>query len=188
MLAGSLNVSQAVVARVTKTTSLSTLASILRLADRAANAKPVIAELAERIARWFVLIILLIAGLVAVSGLAVGNQSWLSTVIAVFVVTCPCALSLATPLALTAGANAMIRQGVCVAQHHAIETMAAIQTVLFDKTGTLTTGDLGVKSITILATCQSTNAQRLLRRSNNSRPTPSATPLSEVSGTRQYRR
>jgi Cu2+-exporting ATPase len=151
VIAGSINVEQLVTIRVSQSGDKTLLSSIQRLADRAAMEKPRITQFAEAIAGWFIAAVLLIALLSLVSGFIGGNPDWLTTTIAILIVSCPCALSLATPLALSAGSNAMIEKGLFVARQHALETLARVDHVVFDKTGTLTRGDLSLVRIQALA-------------------------------------
>ncbi len=116
------------------------LSSIVRLLDRAQSEKPRIALLADRVAAWFVLALLVLAA-------AVFGWWWLHRpedafwiMLSVLVVTCPCALSLATPAALTAATGRLTRMGVLTTRGHALETLARATHMIFDKTGTLTYG------------------------------------------------
>lgn len=118
----------------------STLATIVRLLERAQRERPPIARAADRIAGWFVLGILVLAVIVAGAWLLVDPSRAFSAVLAVLVVTCPCALSLATPVAVAAATTRLARDGVLVARADAIERLAAIDSIVFDKTGTLTEG------------------------------------------------
>ena len=151
VLAGSINIEQATLVRVTATPDNTIISSILRLAERASSGKPGITMFAERIAKWFVLGIILLALGVAITGILRGDPDWLPITIAVLVVTCPCALSLATPLALAAGANGLINQGVFIASNNALETLNKVDHFMMDKTGTLTMGVLQLEHIRMLA-------------------------------------
>jgi len=151
VIAGSINVEQVVTIRVSQSGDKTVLSSIQRLADRAAMEKPRITQIAEAVAGWFIAAVLLVALLSLASGFIGGNPDWLATTIAILIVSCPCALSLATPLALSAGSNAMIEKGLFVARQHALETLARVNHVVFDKTGTLTNGELGLVRIRALA-------------------------------------
>lgn len=151
VIAGSINVDQAVSIRVSQSGNETVLSSIQRLADKAAMEKPRITQIAEATAGWFIAAVLLVALVLAVSGIVGDNPDWLATTIAVLIVSCPCALSLATPLALSAGSNAMIEKGLFVARQHALETLARVDHVVFDKTGTLTDGNLSLVQVQALA-------------------------------------
>ena len=108
--------------------------------ERAAAEKPKIVVVADRIASYFVATLLVVAILVAVGWYIVDPSKALWITVSVLVVTCPCALSLATPIALTVAAGALAKDGLLVTRGHAIETLARATHFVFDKTGTLTTG------------------------------------------------
>ncbi|MGL6047686.1 MAG: heavy metal translocating P-type ATPase, partial [Vogesella sp.] len=127
--------------RLSRTGSDTRLAGIVRLMDQALAEKPRLAELADRYAVWFVTILLLAAAATYIGWSLVGSQEhalWVT--VAVLVVSCPCALSLATPAALTAATGHMAQLGILTTRGHALETLARISDVVFDKTGTLTHG------------------------------------------------
>ncbi|MFZ2387930.1 MAG: heavy metal translocating P-type ATPase, partial [Polaromonas sp.] len=138
VIAGSHNLSSAVVVRVEHTGSETRFAQIVALMESASTSKPQLAQLADRIAKPFLIFVLVAAG-------GAGAYWWshdpghaLMVAVAVLIVTCPCALSLATPAAMLASAGALARRGVLVRRLQALETLAAVNTVVFDKTGTLT--------------------------------------------------
>jgi len=137
---GSVNAGNPVWVRVLRTSADSTLSTIERLIERAALDKPAIAMIADRVAAWFVLALLLFAAAVAFAWWQVDPSRVLPIAIAVLVVSCPCALSLATPAALAAATGAVTRRGILVTSGRALETIAGCTDVVFDKTGTLTTG------------------------------------------------
>jgi len=118
------------------------LAAIQRLLDRAQHEKPAIARLADRAAAWFVAALLLLAAAVYLWWSMHAPERAFEVVLAMLVVTCPCALSLATPAAMTAATGALTRLGLLITRGHALETLARASHVLFDKTGTLTEGRL----------------------------------------------
>ena len=137
---GSVNIGSPLTVRVERVGESTRLASIQRLMERAAAEKPKIVETADRIAARFVGALLILA---VVAG---GLWWWLDpsralwVFVAVLVVSCPCALSLATPAALTVATGALSRHGVLVTRGHAIEALARATHFVFDKTGTLTEG------------------------------------------------
>lgn len=150
-IAGSVNGDQPVQVSVGNSSSQNTLDSIRRLVDRGLERKPASAQLADQIARYFVIGILLIAFFTASYWLAVGNEDWLSSTIAVLIVTCPCALALATPVALAVGAGKFVESGILPLRMDALEPLAHADTIAFDKTGTLTTGRPGVINVEVSA-------------------------------------
>lgn len=148
---GAVNISQPVVLRVEKVAKDSTLSALVRLIERAGQGKPKISQWADRVAAGFVGALLLLAlSVLAFWGWHDASRAW-PIAIAVLVVSCPCALSLATPSALAAATDRLLRQGVLVMQPHVLETLHRATHVVFDKTGTLTEGKPGLSQLTMLA-------------------------------------
>ena len=139
---GSINAESPLVVLVEQVGEGTRLSAIINLMERAAAEKPRIVELADRIAGYFVAVLLVIALGVALGWYLVDPSKALWITVSVLVVTCPCALSLATPIALTVSAGALARDGLLVTRGHAIETLARATHFVFDKTGTLTTGHM----------------------------------------------
>jgi len=140
VIAGSINIDSPILMKVTATGDQTVLSSIQQMMEQAQTAKPPIAQLADRAASWFVSIVLLLAVSVAGWWLLNDPSRWLAVTVSVLVVTCPCALSLATPTALTAAIGTLTRLGTIPATPNAIERLANVDTMVFDKTGTLTIG------------------------------------------------
>ncbi len=138
VIAGSHNLSALVEMRVQAVGGETRYARIVGLMEQAASSKPDLARLADRLAKPFLMAVLLVAGLAAVWWWPVDPARALMVAVAVLVVTCPCALSLATPAAMLASAGALAKRGVLVRRLQAIEALAGVDTVVFDKTGTLT--------------------------------------------------
>jgi len=145
--AGTLNLDQRLQVRVTALGEHSRLAAIGRLLERAQAQKPALARLADRAARWFLLGSLIAALLFGALWwwLDPAQAPWV--VLAMLVATCPCALSLATPTALTAALGTLQQQGVLITRGHVLETLNHVDTLLLDKTGTLTEGQPQLVSI-----------------------------------------
>ena len=137
---GSINAESPLVVQVEQVGEGTRLSAIIQLMERAAAEKPKIVVLADRIASYFVAALLVVAVLVAVGWYFIDPAKALWITVSVLVVTCPCALSLATPIALTVSAGALAKDGLLVTRGHAIETLARATHFVFDKTGTLTTG------------------------------------------------
>ena len=138
VIAGSHNLAAPVVVKVELTGGQTRFAQIVALMESASTSKPQLAQLADRIAKPFLLLVLVAAG-------GAGAYWWshdpghaLMVAVAVLIVTCPCALSLATPAAMLASAGSLAQSGVLVRRLQALEALAAVDTVVFDKTGTLT--------------------------------------------------
>ena len=150
LIGGSVNRESPLTMMVEKIGSETVLAAISRLLERAHAEKPAIAELANRVAGWFVLALLVIAISVYLFWLPQGAEKAFWITLSVLVITCPCALSLATPVAITAATGALTKLGVLTTRGHALETLAASTDVIFDKTGTLTVGELTVTDVLAL--------------------------------------
>ena len=148
---GAVNLDGVVVMRVTRIGEDTVLAGIVRLMDRAQAEKPRIAKLADRVARWFVASLLLLTLVTFAVWWQIDPQRALWIAVAMLVVTCPCALSLATPAALTAATGSAYREGVLVTRGAALETLARATHFVFDKTGTLTSGRMALAGIRALA-------------------------------------
>ncbi len=137
---GAVVVSQAVLARVTRPVRESTLASLLNLIAKAGQSKPQISVWADRAAAQFVAVLLSFSVIVFFAWQWLQPERAWEIAIAVLVVSCPCALSMATPTALAAATDRLVRGGVLVVQAHVLETLSRVTHVIFDKTGTLTHG------------------------------------------------
>lgn len=148
---GSMNLVSPLVVRVDRAGAETKLAAIQRLVERAAMEKPRLAETADRIAARFVSLLLLLAFVTGGFWLVIDPGRALWVFVSVLVVSCPCAMSLATPAALTVATGALTRLGLLVTRGHAIETLARADHFVFDKTGTLTHGRLALSGILPLA-------------------------------------
>ena len=140
LIAGTVNGESPLVMRIEGLGQDTVLAGIVRLLDRALAEKPALARLADRVAGWFVAALLLTAAAVGVAWYVWEPVRALWVTVAVLVVSCPCALSLATPAALTAATGSLTRLGLLVTRGHALETLARATHFVFDKTGTLSYG------------------------------------------------
>jgi len=147
VVGGSLNQASPLVVRVDKLGADTRLASIVRLLDRAQSEKPRIGRLADRAAAWFVGLLLVITFLVGLAWYFIDPSRTLWIVVSILVVTCPCALGLATPAALTTATGRLTRLGLLTTRGHALETLARATDLVFDKTGTLTHGRLSVRRV-----------------------------------------
>ncbi|MGK2952021.1 MAG: heavy metal translocating P-type ATPase [Thiobacillus sp.] len=147
VVGGSLNQASPLVVRVDKLGADTRLASIVRLLDRAQSEKPRIGQLADRAAAWFVGLLLVITFFVGLAWYLIDPSRMLWIVVSILVVTCPCALGLATPAALTTGTGRLTRLGLLTTRGHALETLARATDLVFDKTGTLTHGRLSVRRV-----------------------------------------
>jgi Cu2+-exporting ATPase len=149
VIAGAANLTSPLIVRVERIGPATVLSSILRLVERAAAEKPRLIELADRAASWFILVVLILAATAGVFWAISDPGRALPVVVAVLVATCPCALSLATPIALTVTIAELAGRGVVIARSRAIEALARATDVVFDKTGTLTSGELSLARVTV---------------------------------------
>ena len=144
---GTVNVSSPLCLRVSRTGEHTRLAAIRQLMERASAEKPRVVQQADRVAAYFIVALLVLACVTA------GWWYWhdpdraLWVFVSVLVVSCPCALSLATPVALTVATDALARMGVLVTRGHAIEALARAEHFVFDKTGTLTYGEMRLETL-----------------------------------------
>jgi Cu2+-exporting ATPase len=161
VIAGSHNLGAPVLVRVERVGAQTRFAQIVALMESASVDKPQLAQLADRIAKPFLMLVLLAAGLAAAYGWTHDPAHAVMVAVAVLVVTCPCALSLATPAAMLATAGALAKRGVLVRRLQALEALASIDTVVFDKTGTLTSDTMGVAAVQTRADLASEQALAL---------------------------
>ncbi|WP_460160548.1 heavy metal translocating P-type ATPase [Pseudomonas sp. S2_B10] len=145
--AGTLNVEGALTVQVQALGQDTRLSAIVRLLDRAQAEKPRLAEIADRAAQWFLLLSLIAAAVIGLLWWQLDSSRAFWIVLAMLVATCPCALSLATPTALTAATGTLHKLGLLLTRGHVLEGLNQIDTVIFDKTGTLTEGRLVLRSI-----------------------------------------
>ncbi len=138
VVAGSHNLMSTVWVRVDQVGENTQFSQIVSLMENASLQKPRLAQLADRVAKPFLLGVLVMATLAAAWWWPTSPSHALMVAVAVLVVTCPCALSLATPAAMLAAAGHLARHGVLVRNLQALESLATIDTLIFDKTGTLT--------------------------------------------------
>ena len=151
VLAGSINGSGVVEVEVTCAGDATVLGGVLRQAEQAARERPAIAQLADRAAAWFIGGVLVLAAGVAIGWLVHDPARMIPVLVSVLVVTCPCALSLATPAAMTAALGALARAGLIATRANAVERLALATHCLADKTGTLTEGRFRLQSVTTFA-------------------------------------
>ncbi len=156
---GTTNTASPLVLQVEHVGESTRLAAIQRLIERANAERPRVVETADRVATVFVAALLVLATATGLYWWHADPSRALWIFVAVLVVSCPCALSLATPAALTVATVAMSRHGLLITRGHAIETLARADHFVFDKTGTLTMGRLQLVQTTVL---RDVDAQRAL--------------------------
>jgi Cu2+-exporting ATPase len=154
VVAGSHNLSATVDIQVERAGEDTRFAQIVALMQTAATAKPRLAQLADRLAKPFLIGVLVAAAAACAFWWEHDPGHALMVAVAVLIVTCPCALSLATPTAMLASAGMLARSGVLVRRLQALEGLAAVDTFVFDKTGTLTRDAMKVRAVQVRSGAQ----------------------------------
>jgi Cu2+-exporting ATPase len=137
---GAVNAGTPLTLEVLRETGRSTLSTIERLIERSAEDKPRLSRIADRVAGVFVSALLVFSLLVFGVWLVIDPARAAPVAIAVLVVSCPCALSMATPTALAAATGSLLRRHILITRGHTLESLTNCTDVVFDKTGTLTEG------------------------------------------------
>ncbi|GAB3943398.1 heavy metal translocating P-type ATPase [Corynebacterium tapiri] len=146
-----LNVSGRLLVRVTRVGEDSTLAHITALVTAAQSRKAPIQRVADRVCQYFVPAVLVIAALTFLlhyTLLGNGGELAFTAAVAVLIIACPCALGLATPMALVVGTGRGAQLGILIKGPEVLESSRGIDTIVLDKTGTLTTGQMHVTDVT----------------------------------------
>ena len=149
VLGGSVVVGGSLTVEVTRAYRDGTLSRIIELVKTAQGDKPRIQRLADRVSAVFVPVVIAISILTFVVGWATGYATAgraVMNAIAVLLISCPCAMGLATPTAVMVGVGRLARAGILIRGGSTVETLAGIRRFVFDKTGTLTTGQLSIGS------------------------------------------
>lgn len=149
--AGTLNGDGVLICRVTGVGRTTVLAGIARLVAQAQGSRAPVQALVDRVSAWFVPAVVLIALLTLLyGGFALDDwQTGLVRAVAVLVISCPCALGLATPMAIMVGIGEGARQGILVRNADALQRAASAAAAVFDKTGTLTQGQLRLTNLIV---------------------------------------
>ncbi len=164
VLAGCINLGQRSIRIAVQTTGEQTvLSQIARLVQQAHLQRSAVMSLADRVARWLVPGVLLTA-LGALMYWMPDTTRATQAALAVLVITCPCALSLAVPTTLAAAVTRMGRQGVLLVHPESLQRIAHVTDVVFDKTGTLTTRDMQIDSVTCSSGVEEIHAREMAAR------------------------
>lgn len=147
IIAGSINYDGYIEYKAEKIGRDSTISGIVKMVVEATNTKPKIARIADTVCGYFVPTIMAIAILSLIINLIFNPEIAINTFITVLVVACPCALGLATPLAIIVATGVATKNGILIKSSSTIENLNNIDTIVFDKTGTLTYGKLGISEI-----------------------------------------
>lgn len=184
MIGGTVNVESPLLMKVTKLGDSTVLSAISRLLDQAQTAKPHIAKFADNVAAKFVVALLLLAVSVFVfwtTQVGTSHAFWIT--LSVLVVSCPCALSLATPVAVTAATGELTKRGMLTTKGYALETLAKVDRVVFDKTGTLTHGNLLLGEKTLCSQMSEERCDQIAAAISRISEHPVAKPLQQLSKT-----
>ena len=149
VVAGSINIDGYILYKAERIGPDSTISEIVKLVAEASNTKPSIQRIADKVSSYFVPGIMIIAVLTFIIYLIIGksfDESIISFV-TVLVVACPCALGLATPLAIVVSEGSSAREGILIKTSETLENANRVDTIIFDKTGTLTYGNLKISKI-----------------------------------------
>lgn len=150
VLAGTLNVGNALLVRAKAVGPQTQMQALQRLVGAAAAEKSSIESYADKIAHYFIAIVLLAAGITAGYWAIHDSTLALPITISVLIVSCPCALALATPLALAAASAYTREHGVIVKNENFLQALESIDTIVFDKTGTLTSGVMRLAATSVV--------------------------------------
>ncbi|GAA4751608.1 heavy metal translocating P-type ATPase [Actinomycetospora chibensis] len=146
VVGGTVAVSGRLVVEATAVGEATALAGMVRLVRDARADRADVQRLVDRISAWFVPAVVVLSLATGLGWWLLGAD-WFSPALAVLVIACPCALGLATPMAMVVASGRGARGGIFLKGHHALETSRRVDTVVLDKTGTLTTGRMAVVSV-----------------------------------------
>jgi Cu2+-exporting ATPase len=163
VIAGSINLDQPVQVEVTNVGHDATISALGRLLNRARATRSRTTELSERFASWFVIVVIILASASGLWWYQANPAMVMPVVLSVLVISCPCALSLATPAVVAAASRRMLQQGIILSRGSAIESLTQATRVVFDKTGTLTTGEPILEEIVLNPQRQSWTQERVMR-------------------------
>lgn len=138
--------------RASKVGEDTTLSQIIRLVDEASNSKAPIARLADKVSGVFVPVVIVIALVTAIVWMIAGKgfEFALSNAISVLVISCPCALGLATPVAIMVGTGKAAEMGILIKSAESLENLHNVDTIVLDKTGTITSGHPSVTDVLVV--------------------------------------
>jgi len=185
VVAGSLNLTHAAEIEVQRIGAETVMAQIGRLVTDARERRPRLVEVADRVASWFVAGVLLAATFVALAWWQIAPERTFEIVLAVLVVTCPCALALATPAVFTVATSALARRGFMIRHAGAVQALSQATDIVFDKTGTLTIHDSVAPEIVTHGQADATEALEIAAtlEACSEHPLARAFPAPVVAGT-----
>jgi len=148
--AGCVNHDGVIEIKINKIGQNTLLNQIIRLQHNALTKRPKLVEITDKVAQWFIACLLVFASITAIGWYQIDPEHAFWITISVLVATCPCALSLAIPTALTCAVATLTRKGILIKQAHVLETLSQLTLFAFDKTGTLTQGRFSLDAVDIL--------------------------------------
>ena len=149
VFAGTVNHDGVVSIQINKVGQNTLLNQIIKLQHSALSKRPKLVEVTDKVAQWFVACLLVFASMTAIGWYPVSPEQAFWITISVLVATCPCALSLAIPTALTCAVATLTKKGVLIKEGHVLETLTKLTRVAFDKTGTLTEGHFSIDKVVL---------------------------------------
>jgi len=152
VIGGTINNNGTLYIRISKTTSLTVLSNIINLTKKASSTKIPIERFADKISRYFVFVVIIISLITMLIWLLITKdiETALNYGLSVLVISCPCALGLATPAAVGVAIGKAAKEGILIKKPEVLEHALKMRNVIFDKTGTLTTNTLEISNIEIL--------------------------------------
>lgn len=144
VFAGTVNHDGLMTIEINKIGQNTLLNQIIRLQHNALIKRPKLVEVTDKVAQWFVACLLVFASMTAIGWYQIDPEQAFWVTISVLVATCPCALSLAIPTALTCAVATLTKKGILIKEAHVLETLTKLTRVAFDKTGTLTEGKFSI--------------------------------------------
>ncbi|TMN90548.1 copper-translocating P-type ATPase [Pseudoalteromonas phenolica] len=160
VFAGTVNHDGLMTIEINKIGQNTLLNQIIRLQYNALSKRPKLVEVTDKVAQWFVACLLVFASMTAIGWYQIDPEQAFWVTIAVLVATCPCALSLAIPTALTCAVATLTKKGILIKEAHVLETLTKLTRVAFDKTGTLTEGKFSIAK-TVLFSSEFTEEKAL---------------------------
>ena len=182
VFAGTINGDGNIIVQVKQATGQTFLSQLIRLSEQSQAHKPKVAQLSDKIAQYFVAVILLTSIATALYWHQHMPEEAFWITLSVLVATCPCALSLATPTGLTCATTRLNRAGIMIKGGHVMETMPQVTSFAFDKTGTLTTGEFTISKVELIGKNSAYNQEKVLAISaalENHSEHPIAKPFKE---------
>lgn len=186
VLAGSMNQNQAIRIKVSAIQQQTVLASIIELQDLALSRKPKLARVAERMASKFVVRILMLAAATFLIWTIIDPAEAFWVTLSVLVATCPCALALAAPTAVTGAIHKLNKSGILLRNADVLQILPDVKTVFVDKTGTLTTGEFTLQQLHVYKEhADEITVKALAQALENHSEHPLAAPLRHLTEARE---